>query len=320
MSIDKTSFDCSNIGDNTVTLTVTDNNGNSATNTTTVTIEDTIAPVVNCVAPFSLSLDDAGNATITVNDINNGSTDNCGIASMSIDKTSFDCATIGDNIVTLTVTDNNGNSATNTTTVTIEDVIAPVVNCVTPFSIQLDAAGNATLTVNDINNGSTDNCGIASMSIDKTSFDCATIGDNIVTLTVTDVNGNSATNTTTLTIEDVIAPVVNCVTPFSIQLDAAGNATLTVNDINNGSTDNCGIASMSIDKTSFDCATIGDNIVTLTVTDVNGNSATNTTTLTIEDVIAPVVNCVTPFSIQLDAAGNATLTVSDINNGSTDNC
>ena len=77
-------------------------------------------PVANCIAPFTLELDDSGNATITVADIDNGSTDNCLIDILSIDKTTFTSNDIGDNIVTLTVTDQSGNSTICTTTITIE--------------------------------------------------------------------------------------------------------------------------------------------------------------------------------------------------------
>jgi hypothetical protein len=44
VSLDKTSFSCSNVGANTA-LRVTDTNGNVATKTAIVTVEDKIAPV-----------------------------------------------------------------------------------------------------------------------------------------------------------------------------------------------------------------------------------------------------------------------------------
>src|SRR5207253_5546092 len=175
-----------------------------------------------------------------------------GIASLSLAKTSFDCTNVGTNTVTLTVTDNNGNSATCTATVTVVDSVPPVAVC-QASTLQLDATGHGTITPEQIDNGSADACGVASLSLDKTSFDCANVGTNTVTLTVTDNNGNSYTCTATVTVVDSVPPVAVCQN-LTVQLDATGHATITPNQINNGSSDPCGIASLSLDKTSFDCS------------------------------------------------------------------
>ncbi|WP_449353858.1 Ig-like domain-containing protein [Algoriphagus lacus] len=316
ITVSKSAFDCSNIGSNTVTLTVTDVNGNTATGTATVTVEDKTAPVV-ITRNLTIQLDAAGTASITAAQINNGSTDACGIASLALSKSTFDCSNIGSNTVTLTVTDVNGNSATGTATVTVEDKTAPVVTT-RNLTIQLDATGTASITAAQINNGSTDACGIASLTLSKSTFDCSNIGANTVTLTVTDVNGNSATGTATVTVEDKIAPVV-ITRNLTIQLDATGTASITAAQLNNGSTDACGIQSITVSKSAFDCSNIGSNTVTLTVTDVNGNTATGTATVTVEDKIAPVVTT-RNLTIQLDATGTASITAAQINNGSTDAC
>ncbi|MEW7280960.1 FG-GAP-like repeat-containing protein [Aquimarina sp. 2201CG1-2-11] len=317
MSLDITSFDCTHVGANTVTLTVTDINGNSDTNTATVTIEDNIAPSV-VTQDITVQLDASGNASITPAQIDNGSSDACGIQSMSIDTTAFDCTMVGTNTVTLTVTDVNGNSDTNTATVTVEDNIAPSV-ITQDITVQLDASGNVSITPAQIDDRSSDACGIQSMSLDTTTFDCTHVGINTVTLTVTDVNGNTDTNTATVTVEDNIAPSV-VTQNITVQLDTTGNASITPAQIDNGSSDNCGIQSMSLDVTSFDCTHVGVNTVTLTVTDVNGNSDANTAIVTVEDRIVPMVNCVAPFTLPLDATGNAVITTSDIDIGNTDNC
>ncbi|MBS4040890.1 MAG: gliding motility-associated C-terminal domain-containing protein [Flavobacteriales bacterium] len=316
ITVSQTDFDCTHVGDNTVTLTVTDVNGNTATGTATVTVEDKIAPVVT-TRNLTIQLDAAGTATITAADINDGSTDACGIASLTLSKSTFDCSNIGSNTVTLTVTDVNGNTATGTATVTVEDKIAPVV-ITRNLTIQLDAAGTATIRAADINNGSTDACGIASLTLSKSTFDCSNIGSNTVTLTITDVNGNTATGTATVTVEDKIAPVV-ITGNLTIQLDAAGTASITAAQLNNGSTDACGIASLTLSKSTFDCSNIGSNTVTLTVTDVNGKTATGTATVTVEDKTAPVV-ITRNLTIQLDATGTASITAAQLNNGSTDAC
>src|SRR5690606_34256228 len=110
-------------------------------------------------------------------------------------------------------------------------------------------------------------------------------------------------------VEDVTAPVV-VTQNITIQLDAIGNASITAADINNGSTDSCGIASMTLSQYDFDCSHVGDNTVTLTVTDVNGNTDSATAIVTVKDVTDPVV-VTQNITIQLDATGNASITAAD---------
>ncbi|WP_452608620.1 collagen-binding domain-containing protein [Roseivirga echinicomitans] len=315
LSIDKTSFDCTSVGSQIVTLTGTDASGNTASATATVTVVDNIAPTV-ISQNISVSLDASGNAIITADQINNGSSDNCGIASVTVSKTNFDCSNIGSNTVTLTVTDNNGNTSTKTATVTIVDNIAPTV-IAKDISLTLDANGNANITAAQVDNGSSDNCNLT-LSIDKTSFDCTSVGTQIVTLTGTDASGNTASATATVTVVDNIAPTV-ITQNITVSLDASGNAIITADQINNGSSDNCGIASVTVSKTSFDCSNIGSNTVTLTVTDNNGNTSTKTATVTIVDNITPTV-ITQNIAVSLDASGNASITAAQVDNGSSDNC
>ncbi|MCC9065442.1 gliding motility-associated C-terminal domain-containing protein [Flavobacterium piscisymbiosum] len=316
ITLDKKTFDCSNVGANTVRLTVLDINGNSDSKSAVVTVEDKVKPIV-VTQDITVQLDASGKATITESQIDNGSTDNCAIATITLDKKDFDCANIGDNTVTLTVTDVNGNSDSKTATVTVEDKVKPIV-FTQNITIQLDAFGNAVITEAEIDNGSTDNCTIATITLDKKDFDCTNIGANTVTLTVTDVNGNSDSKTATVTVEDKVKPIV-VTQNITIQLDASGKATITAAEINNGSTDNCGIATMTLDKKDFNCSNIGANTVTLTVLDVNGNSDSKTATVTVEDQLKPIV-ITQNITVQLDALGKATISVTEIDNGSSDNC
>ncbi|MBI9042687.1 LamG-like jellyroll fold domain-containing protein [Lutibacter sp.] len=309
-------FDCSNVGENTVTLTVTDEHGNFDSKTAIVTVEDNIKPVVN-TKPITVQLLADGTATILNDAVNDGSTDACGIASYATDIKNFDCSNVGENTVTLTVTDKNGNRGSNTATVTVEDNIKPVVNT-KPITVQLLADGTATILNDAVNNGSTDACGIASYATDINSFDCSNVGENTVTLTVTDKNGNVDSKTAIVTVEDKVKP--NVITKsITVQLLADGTATILNDTVNNGSTDACGIASYATDIKSFDCSNVGENTVTLTVTDKNGNFDSKTAIVTVEDNVKPVVNT-KPITVQLLADGRVTILNDAVNNGSTDAC
>ncbi|MEM6270199.1 MAG: HYR domain-containing protein, partial [Bacteroidota bacterium] len=316
LNLDQTSFGCGDVGSNTVTLTATDVNGNTANCTATVTVVDSTTPTAVC-QNLTVALDANGNASITAADVDGGSSDNCAIASLTASPTSFTCAEVGANTVTLTVIDQNSNTSTCTATVTVEDNIAPTAVCQN-LTVALDANGNASITPNDIDNGSADNCGIAGLSLSQTAFGCGDIGQNVVTLTVTDVNGNVSTCQSVVEIEDNTAPIAVCQN-LTVQLDADGDASIGPQDVDNGSSDNCGIASLSLDNTSFDCANVGLNTVTLTVTDFDGNTSTCTATVTVEDNVAPTAICQN-ITVQLDVTGNANILPGNVNGGSMDAC
>src|SRR5690606_30577138 len=53
------------------------------------------------------------------------------------------------------------------------------------------------------------------------TFTCNEIGDNIINLVVTDVNGNISTATSTVTVEDNVAPVA-IAKDITVQLDETG--------------------------------------------------------------------------------------------------
>ncbi|WP_373056605.1 LamG-like jellyroll fold domain-containing protein [Zunongwangia sp. H14] len=315
-SLDKENFSCADVGTKTVTLTVTDNNDNSATQTATVIVEDTINPTV-ITQNISISLDASGNAAINPADVDNGSNDNCGIKSYSLDKENFSCANVGTNTVMLTVTDNNENQETATAKVIVEDNSAPTV-ITKDITIQLDASGNASITPADVDNGSNDNCGIKSYSLDKENFSCANVGTNSVTLTVTDNNGKTSSANATVTVEDTIDPTV-ITQNISISLDASGNAAITPADVNNGSDDNCGIQSYSLDKENFSCADVGTNTVTLTVTDNNGKTSSATATVTVEDKEIPVITSATAIVVANDT-GKCGASINITPPAATDNC
>ena len=78
---------------------------------------DITSPIANCVGDFELSLVD-GSVSITVDDINNGSTDNCGIESITLSQSTFTEADVYN--VIMTVTDQAGNKDTCEVEVTVK--------------------------------------------------------------------------------------------------------------------------------------------------------------------------------------------------------
>ncbi|MBC7775444.1 MAG: T9SS type A sorting domain-containing protein, partial [Phycisphaerae bacterium] len=183
----------------------------------------------------------------------------------------------GMSTVTLTATDVGGNTGTCTARVTIKDVSPPTMMCKN-LTIFLDNMGKASLTANQVDNGSTDNCGISSLSLNRTQFNCGDIGgpQNIF-LTATDASGNSAMCTSVLTVRDNIVPTAICQNVTVALVN--GQATVLGADLAVNSTDNCSVTSYTpIAKTYF---AQGVYNLAITVKDWSGNASTCTSVVTV---------------------------------------
>lgn len=270
-------------------VNVTDANGCIKQFFVDVMMENT--PPTAIAQDISVSLNELGQATLEVAQINNGSTDDCGIDTMFIDVNNFDCDNLGENTVTLTVVDEENASSTSTATVTIIDGTAPTV-LTQNITLSFDDTGVVSFNPSQIDDGSFDNCEINTMSLSVDLFDCTNIGDQTVTLFVTDIAGNTSSETAIVTLVDETPPTV-LTQNINIYLDEMGNAIIQTNDIDNGSFDNCGIdvTNMSLDISEFDCSNLGENTVTLTITDPHGNINADTAIVTVIDTIPATFTC-----------------------------
>ncbi len=276
-SVNPSTFNCSNLGQNTVVLTVSDAAGNTASTTAIVSVRDNINPVARTKAK-TVYLNAAGTASIVAADVDNASSDNCAITTRTLSKSSFNCGNVGANVVYLTVGDASGNVDTEPATVTVIDNTPPTA-IAKNISVNLNSSGSVSISASMVDNGSTDVCGISSRMVTPSSFSCSNRGNNTVVLRVTDVNGNTATTNAIVVVRDVTPPTAIC---KNVTLNlSSGSATLSVTQVDNGSTDNCGIATRTLSKTSFSCADAPSKTVVLTVTDASGNSATCTSVVTI---------------------------------------
>ncbi len=259
------------IGTTTVTYTATDAAGNITTASFTVTVNDTEKPVINGLPTNITVSNDAGVCGAKVNWTAATASDNCAGATIASSHVSGQQFPIGTTTVTYTATDAAGNITTASFTVTVNDTEKPVINGL-PANITVanDASvcgANVSWTAPTVS----DNCGGASIASSHVSGTQFPVGTTAVTYTATDASGNQVSASFTVTVTDNEAPKAKC-QPVTITL-VNGIATVTAAVVNNGSTDNCGIASLSLSKTSFTCAEIGSNTVTLTVTDIYGNQS-----------------------------------------------
>ena len=263
-----------------VTLTATDEYGNTASCSFTVTLKDVTPPVAKC-KNATINLGSGGTVTVAPASVNNGTTDNCGFT-LTLTPNTFNCANIGANLVTLKATDNGGNTSTCTATVTIKDLTPPTALCKN-INVFLDNTGHASITAASVNNGSFDACGIATTSIDISEFDCGQLGGTPVTvkLTLKDLYNNQSSCLAYVTVKDAIAPTAVC-SDVTVSLSATGYATVMTAPLAASSYDNCSVTSYSPVAKVYTTANIGVNNLTITVKDFSNNSATCVSQVTVK--------------------------------------
>ncbi|KAA3633075.1 MAG: HYR domain-containing protein, partial [Bacteroidetes bacterium] len=272
------------IGITTNQFTVTDQSGLFTSCSFTVTVSG-VGPDIQCPGNITVNTD-PGQCNAVVNF---AATENTGIPPSSISYSHNPGSTFQVGTVTVTATATNTVGSDQCTfDITVEDNEAPNALCKNT-TVQLNASGNGSITAADVNNGSNDACGIANLSVQPSTFGCGNVGNNTVTLTVTDINGQVSTCTATVNVQDNVAPNAVCQNT-TVQLNANGSGSITAADVDGGSNDACGIGSLSVQPSSFGCGNIGNNTVTLTVTDNNNQVSTCTATVNVQDNSAPVPN------------------------------
>ena len=288
-----------------VTLTLTDAEGNEATDTVVATVRDTTAPTADAGADRAVDED------TTLSFDGTASMDNGEVASYrwSFDGTvvtgarathAFDAP--GTYNVTLSVADESGNTATDFVNVTVRDTTAP----------QADAGSNVTAPENgeiDFDGtNSTDNDAIDSYAWDfdgdgttgatgaTPSHTYSTEGTYTLALEVTDPAGNTATDAVQVTVTDTSVLVVdaggNLTTGSGVATDFdasdtesnEGGLTYSWDFDGDDSEDATGVVP------TYTFTTVGTQEVSVTVTDAEGNEATDSLWVTVTDTTPPTAD------------------------------
>lgn len=263
---------------------------------------DAVKPVPVPYKILTVYLGALGSVNVSANMSDSLSSDNCGIVSLSISKTTFNCSNIGYNTVKFKIVDVNSNKDSVNFIVNVKDTTRPKINT-RNFTIYLDASGLASLSIDSVDLGSSDICGSVTRTLSKSSFNCLNKGINTVLYSAKDVNGNVASKSLKITVLDTIRPTLS-LKVATLYLDKFGSAKLNKMDIDNGSYDNCNIDSMKLSDTLFNCNQTGVNLVTVKAYDPSMNITTAIVKVTVLDTIKPVLQ-VKNHTIYLDTSGVA---------------
>lgn len=237
----------------------TDAAGNTTTDSQSIFVYDNTDPVLTVPANMTVSTD-LGTCEAVV-DFTATATDNCGAASISYSKAPNTAFPLGETTVSVTATDKCGNATTSTFKVLVEDNEGPLAVC-QDTEVFLEPSGSVSISPSQVDGGSSDNCSIASMTVIPNSFTTMDVGDNTVTLTVTDGSSNTASCEATVLVKKRPTVLVYMM-EYSKQYSDEATLKAVLTDGLSGS----GLEGKTIDFT------LGSQTASA-VTDINGEAST----------------------------------------------
>jgi hypothetical protein len=320
-TLQKYSFDCSNLGNNSIKVTIADASANKLEKTVNITVLDTIKPTPIVVKSPLVYLDSFGNASLKWMDVFTSSSDNCGITNWFLSDSVFTCSDTGTFKITATVADASGNVTTKEATVILKDTLAPF-NLILKDTVYafLDNSGNYKINNLDVILTVEENCAISKVVYSDSVFNCSDLDSFRIFVAIYDYSNNVTFDSFELLLFDSTAPIAKSHPKDTFYLNTSGAVNITPFDIDNGSSDNCSGFSRSINISSFFCnsASKRTNVI-LTVTDASGNVSKDTTDVLVLDTVKPIIILKNP-KLYLNSAGKDTLHLWQVDGGSYDNC
>ncbi|MDN3644579.1 hypothetical protein QWY87_17825, partial [Lutimonas halocynthiae] len=247
-----------------ITWSFDDGNGNVATQTQNVIVDDVTAPVIPALADVTGECSATAIAPTVV--------DNCGATITGTTSDALTYTTQGSFVITWSFDDGNGNVATQTQNVIVDDVTAPVIPALADVTGECSATAIAPTVV--------DNCGATITGTTSDPLTYNTQGNFTITWSFDDGNGNVATQTQNVIVDDVTAPVIPALADVTGECSATAIAPTVV--------DNCGTTITGTTSDALTYNTQGSFVITWSFDDGNGNVATQTQNVIVDDVTAPV--------------------------------
>ncbi|WP_219892241.1 PKD domain-containing protein [Chamaesiphon polymorphus] len=317
-------------GNYNVTLTVTDKDG-AATTQTVVAKVDNVAPTIVSIAKpttikegesvaFAATVTDPGVLDTLTYSWNFG--DSTPVSSGQNVNHTF--ADNGNYNITLTVTDKDGASTTQTVVAKVDNVAPKIVSIAKPTTIKEgeSVAFAATVTDPGINDTLTYSWNFGDSTPtslgQNVNHTFADNGNYNVVLTVTDKDGGVTTQTVVAKVDNVAPVIVSIVKPNTIKEGESVTFTATATDV--GSKDTLtyswnfgdGTSPVTGQNVTRTFADNGNYNVVLTVTDKDGAVTTQTVVVKVDNVAPTITSVTLPQNVLAGTAAAFTATATDV--------
>ncbi|MFK8026221.1 MAG: Ig-like domain-containing protein, partial [Ilumatobacter sp.] len=307
-------------GSHTLVVTATDGENNTATDSSTFTVVENVAPVVSVDQPadgatfglaaggsidIAASCADAGSGmdfcTLTF-DGNAVGTPGVTSATASVDVST---AGLGQHTIAVTGADLDGNTATDSITITVVDDLAPTISISSPADGDTFATGEEfTVTFDCTDESGAADCtalldGVPVESGDVVSF--VAPGQRTLTVSAVDGASNEADASVSVSIEDQTDPTVTITAPGE-----GATVTSPVTFVFDCADELPGVTCTAVvDPDTAQAVTVvtgvpvalslGEHTLVVTATDAAGNTATDSRAFTVSEETPPVVSIDQPL-------------------------
>ena len=277
------------LGVSTVVCTATNMFLLSSSCSFTVTVQDTIKPVMTC-PPVQYAYPPPGSLTVPAA-FSASASSGAGIALFVCappNGTALQSTTT--TYVTCTATDNFGLQSLCTFTVTVPDVTPPVISCPAGFTVT-PQYGHSNVAANYALAAAIDNVAVAGVVCTPPSGSQFQLGPNPVTCVATDTSGNTASCMFTITVSSVTPPSIFCPSNYtaSTSINAASGvvnwAQATAFDLSGN------VPTVVCPLWPTVTFPVGTTTVSCTATNNQGYTASCAFTVTIVDNQPPVPQC-----------------------------
>jgi len=261
------------IGISQVTCAAMDSAQNIETKSFKITVVDTIPPTIS--APEDITVE-ASSPQGTVVDLGDATVSDAGDPNPSVTNSAPTYFNLGETQVTWNVMDANGNSATDTQTVTVVDTTPPRLEIPEDIVAECTLEGSASVQLG-ITNATDANDGFPVISNDSPGL--FPLGETTVTWTATDSSENSETGIQLVTVQDTTGPSFAVPPRIVVDANTSGGYSGEIGDP--AWYDSC-VEEVVVTNDAPDLFPLGDTEVAWTATDSFGNESTGTQIVTIQ--------------------------------------